>query len=166
MRKFNILCLSFVISGAAAAAGNVQLDISLSAGDTIWYDHCYSLDIKIASDVALGGFQIPITITSTGGTTWTFNGQYTNAWGHGRYVTHVVGTRMGDPAATFDLTGGIVVNETYLPQKLYLRGAVMISPGVPAGPLSICFRSIFRPTTRTRWAWGRFASMSLKRSAR
>jgi len=135
MRICAISCLLILIPGVAAAADNGQFDISLSIGNTIWYDKCFSLDLKIANDVAMSGFQIPMTFTSTGGVTWTFNEQYTNAWGPSKIVTHIIGARMGDPAATFDIIPGLLVIETYLPNKLLVGAGVLHSPGMPPGSL-------------------------------
>lgn len=68
------------LSATSFAAGNVQVDIRTS-GDTLTSEYPAALEIWIANDMQMGGFQIPLTLSSPDGVTWTWNSQpAVNAW--------------------------------------------------------------------------------------
>ncbi len=125
-----LLCLPAVLQ----AYGNGQIDIRNSYGDTLWSNVPVSLDIWIANDMGLSAFQIPIVLSSPDGVTWLWNSQPIG-WGDSKYVTHNPNSRIESPRSWFDLTGGILVLEGYLPDSIGIGAATMMGPPVPAGPL-------------------------------
>ncbi len=133
--KFKLLMVLLLMSwGVVQAAGNAEIDIRF-VGDTINPEAAeQTLDFWVANDITSGGFQFPIELTSPDGVTWTWVTQVTG-WGTGKYVTHVVGSRIDPPATNFDLTQGILVVETGLPTKLVMGTGVLFGPGMAAGAL-------------------------------
>ena len=123
---------------ASLAAGNAQLDIVVNPAhpndDTINAGVPTCLHICIANDVQLGGFQIPLTLSSPDGVTWTWNSQL-DGWGPHKYVTHNASSRIEPPATNFDLTNGVLVIETGLPNQIAFGCGVMFGPGMAPGPL-------------------------------
>ncbi len=125
-----LLCLPVV----SLAAGNGQIDIRNSCGDTLWSNVAASLDIWIANDVQMGGMQIPIVLSSLDGVTWQWNSQPTG-WGNNKYVTHNPNSRIEPPNIWFDFTAGVMVFEQYLPDSIILAGSAYMGYGPYAGPL-------------------------------
>jgi hypothetical protein len=115
------------------AAGNVQIDIRV-VGDTIHPEIDPTLDFWIANDAVCGGFQVPIEPSSPDGVTWTWVSQ-ASGWGDSNYVTHVSGSRIDPPATLFDLTAGILVVQSELPNKLMFGAGVLFGAGMAAGEL-------------------------------
>lgn len=129
-----VLLLMLLSWGMVQAAGNAQIDIRV-VGDTIWADAPENaIDIWVANDAVCGGFQFPFELTSPDGVTWTWVTQGTG-WGTSKYVTHVTGSRIDPPATLFDLTAGILVVETYLPNQIGMGSGILFGAGMAAGEL-------------------------------
>lgn len=133
--KQSIVIAVIVLSLPAAilSAGNGQVDIRNSCGDTLWSNAKASLDIYVANDVVMCGMVIPIVLSSPDGVSWQWNSQPTG-WGASRYVTHNPNARIEPPIVRFDMTGGLAINEQFLPDSIIIGGSTM-EWGPPAGPL-------------------------------
>jgi len=129
-----LLSLLLLSWGMVQAAGNAQLDLRV-VGDTIDPDAAdQSIDFWAANDIVCGGFQFPIALSSVNGVTWTWVTQ-TVGWGPGKYITTVDGSRCDSAATKFDLTGGILVVESGLPDAIGMGAGVLTGPGMAAGSL-------------------------------
>lgn len=132
-RIIGIVYGMLLLSTISFAAGNVQIDVTVCDDDTIIRTFPASLQINIANDVQMGGFQIPLTLSSPDGVTWTWNSQL-DGWGPHKYVTHNASSRIEPPATNFDLTNGVLVIENGLPNQIAFGGGVMFGPGMTPGP--------------------------------
>ncbi len=143
-----LLCLPVM----SAAAGNGQIDVTNNCwfGDTIVVGIPMALQFRMANDVQMGGFQVPITLSSPDGATWTWNSQL-DGWGTHKYVTHNPGSRIDPPAEHFDLTVGLLVNEVSLPNKILVGGGVMFGPGLAPGSLEEIFAVHITVTGPPEW---------------
>ncbi len=142
-----LLCLPVV----SLAAGNGQIDIRNSCGDTLWSNVAASLDIWVANSVMCGGFQLPIVLSSPDGATWEWNSQ-SSGWGPSKYVTHNPLSRIHPPNIIFDLTAGFLVNENFLPDSILIGAGSMFGRGQAAadpGPLEHWLSIHLTPTALT-----------------
>jgi hypothetical protein len=141
--------MSFLLA-ATLAASSAQIDVRNSCGDTLWSNAAASVDIWIANDTYVCGLQFPISLSSADGVVWQWNSQPTG-WGASRYVTHNPDGRIAKPTsvqANFDLTSGILVNENYLPDSIFMgAGCMGIGPG--PGPLEHWLSIHFTPSAST-----------------
>ena len=114
MKRLIVLLATLLLSfGLVYGANTVQ--ITSSFGDTIWYNKAGNLAVVLGNDVQAGGFQVPFGLSATGGVTWTYNTQVTNAWGTNKYITHNPAGRIaagGGVLANFDMTAGVAVVES------------------------------------------------------
>jgi len=137
MKRLIVLLATLLLSfGLAFGAGNGTMDVRV-AGDTVNAGTANQFDFWISNDAVCGGFQIPFEVTSTDGATWTWSTQAVG-WGTGKYVTNNPAGRIALPTsvnANFDLTAGLLINETALPAKILIGAGVMFGPGMAAGPL-------------------------------
>ena len=145
---FAIAILLVCLPAASFAAGNGQIDIRYSYGDTVWSNAAASFDIWVANDIMIGGFQIPITLSSTDGVTWQWNSQ-PSGWGDSLYVTHNPLSRIHPPQVYYDLTAGILVVDDYLPGGIALGAGCMLGVLPEPGPLEHWLSIHLTPTAPT-----------------
>ncbi|NMC43236.1 MAG: hypothetical protein GYA46_04895 [candidate division Zixibacteria bacterium] len=145
MRSLIFLAIGLLfLSAASFAAGYGEFDIRNSCGDTLWSGAAASIDIWVANSILLCGFRVPIVLSSPDGVTWQWDSQPTG-WGTNTYVTHALGSRIDPPSHYFNLTGGIIVDEDYLPDGISFGGGVMLDPPVEPGPLQHWLSIHFTP---------------------
>jgi hypothetical protein len=123
-----LLSLLLLSWGMAQAQDTAMVDLRVE-GDTIFPEVDQTLDIWVYNNFLSGGIQFPLHLTSPDGVTWTWLEQ-AEGWGTHKYFTHVVGSRVDPPATVFDMTGGFLVVENYLPDAIGIGGT-----GMAAGPL-------------------------------
>lgn len=136
MKRLIVLLATLLLSfGLAFGAGNGTIDLTVPGhvGDTIRPNTPFAIATVISNDVVCGGMQIPLTLSSPDGVTWSWVAQTVNAWGTSKYVTHNPAGRIHPPATNFDLTAGILVVETGLPNAIAFGTGVMFGPGMAAG---------------------------------
>jgi len=133
MKRLIVLLATLLLSfGLVYGANTVQIKSTL--GDTVWYAKAGALAVWLGNDVQAGGFQIPFVLNATGGVTWTYNTQVTNAWGTNKYVTHNPAGRIAAGSgvlANFDMTAGVAVVENG--GMVGIGCAANSGPGLAAG---------------------------------
>ena len=128
------LILGLWLSTSAWGANHVSFG-TISPGDTLWGGVPTTIDIFIENDVAIDGWQIPITIFSPDGATWTWNNVPGGYGQTTKCVTVVPGSRMD---IGWDLTGGVITMQASFdgltPDSILMGGVQMSPPMMQPGP--------------------------------
>jgi hypothetical protein len=148
MKRTIVLLATLLLSfGLTFGAGNGTLNVTSSMGDTVWTGQPGTLDFWVGNDLNMTAIQMTVTLTTVDATSWEaipLTGG--DLWGVGSYVRTYPGTRLytsegpGTVQSVFDLTGGVVVTETFLPTQILFGGSAGItSLGIDPGAPEVMF---------------------------